>query len=86
MYTASDGHDILGLFCGLGMELLGQPEILWDLGGVVDGIIYNEVHYLSFDVVAPILSPQLHCINSTASTRDTSTCSPLTDLTVPAQQ
>lgn len=33
------------------LELLGQTEILWDLGGVVYGIIYNQLCYLSFDVV-----------------------------------
>lgn len=56
----------LGYFVVWALELLGQTEILWDLGGVVYGIIYNQLCYLSFDVVPPILSPQRHCINSTA--------------------
>lgn len=47
----------VGYFVVWVLELLEQTEILWDLGGVVYGIIYNQLSYLSFDVVLPILSP-----------------------------
>lgn len=56
----------LGYFVVWVLELLGQTEILWDLGGLVYGIISNQLCYLNFDVVPPIVSLQLLCINSTA--------------------
>lgn len=48
----------LGYFVVWVLELLGQTEILWDLGGVVYGIIYNQLCYLSFDVVPPASAPR----------------------------
>ena len=48
----------LGYFVVWVLELLGQTEILWDLGGVVYGIIYNQLCYLSFDVVSPASAPR----------------------------
>ena len=48
----------LGYFVVWVLELLGQTEILWDLGGVVYGIIYNQLCYLSFDVVPPDSAPR----------------------------
>lgn len=41
----------LGYFVVWVLELLGQPEMLWDLNGVVYGMIYNQLCYLGFDVV-----------------------------------
>lgn len=56
----------LGCFVVWVLELLEQTEILWDLGGVVYGIVYNQLCYLSFDVVPPNLSPSFNRINSMA--------------------
>lgn len=51
-------HYVPGLFCGLGIGTPRTDWNTWDLGGVVYGIIYNQLCYLSFDVVSPASAPR----------------------------
>lgn len=43
----------LGYSVAWALGLTGQDEMLQDLRGVKDGMIQNQLYYLSFDVVEP---------------------------------